>query len=47
MTPRERHNATCNITGEVLWGFQAAMVMPTTVLTVLLAELGAAKTTIG
>jgi MFS family permease len=47
MTSQERHNATCNITGEILWGFQAAMVMPATVLTVLLTELGATKTTIG
>ena len=47
MTPQERHNAICNVTGEALWGFQAAMVMPATVLTVLLTQLGASKTTIG
>jgi len=47
MTPQERHNATCNVAGEAFWGFQVAMVMPTTVLTVLLTELGAARTTIG
>jgi MFS family permease len=47
MTPQERHNAVCNVTGEALWGFQAAMVLSTTVLTVLLTQLGAARTTIG
>lgn len=47
MTPQERHNAICNITGETLWGFQVAMIMPTTVLTVLLTQLGASKATVG
>lgn len=47
MTGRERHNAICNITGETLWGFQTAMVMPTTVLTVLLTQLGASKAAVG
>ena len=47
MTPQERHNAICNITGETFWGFQAAMVMPTTVLTVLLTQLGASKAAVG
>lgn len=47
MTPQERYNAACNITGEAVWGFQAAMVLPGTVLTVLLTELGATRMTIG
>jgi MFS family permease len=47
MTPQERHNAIFNVTGETLWGFQVAMVMPATVLTVLLTQLGASKATIG
>jgi len=47
MTPQERHNAICNVAGESFWGFQMAMVMPATVLTVLLTQLGATKTTIG
>ena len=47
MTSQERRNAICNITGEALWGFQTAMVMPTTVLTVLLIQLGASKGTVG
>src|SRR5271170_2042057 len=47
MTPQERHNAIFNVTGETLWGFQGAMVMPATVLTVLLTQLGASKGTIG
>ena len=37
----------CNITGETLWGFQVAMIMPATVLTVLLTQLGASKATVG
>jgi MFS family permease len=47
MTPQERHNALCNVTGETLWGFQVALILPTTVLTVLLTQLDASKTTIG
>jgi len=47
MTPQERHNAACNITGEGFWGFQTAMVMPATVLTLLLTRLGASTTAIG
>ena len=47
MTSQERHNALCNISGEALWGFQTAMVMPATVLTVLLIQLGASKATVG
>jgi len=47
MTSQERHNAICNITGETLWGFQSTMVMPATVLTVLLTQLGASKATVG
>jgi MFS family permease len=47
MTPQERHNALCNVTGESLWGFQVAMILPATVLTVLLTQLGASKVAIG
>jgi len=47
MTAQERHNALCNIATETLWGFQTAMVMPTTVLTVLLTQLGASEGMVG
>jgi hypothetical protein len=47
MTPQERHNAICNITGEALWGFQVALIPSATVLTVLLLRMGARTSTIG
>jgi MFS family permease len=47
MTPVQRHNAFCNVTGEGLWGFSAALVSSGTVLTVLLLRLGAHTSTIG
>jgi MFS family permease len=47
MTRDQRHNATCNVVGEALWGFQGAMVLSSTVLTVLLTKFGAARTTLG
>ena len=47
MTARERHNAICNVTGETLWGFQSSMILPATVLTVLLTQLGASKAMVG
>ena len=39
--PQERHNAICNVAGEVIWGFQGSLVPVATVLTVLLLQLGA------
>jgi len=47
MLPRERSNAAYNAVGETLWGFQAALVAPATVLTLLLQQNGAGKQTIG
>jgi MFS family permease len=47
MTADQKHNAICNITGEGLWGFQAALVPSGTVLTVLLLRMGARTSTIG
>ena len=41
------HNTAINIAGESLWGLQAALVAPATVLTVLLASLQASEMTIG
>lgn len=45
--PQERHNAICNVTGEVIWGFQGSLVPVATVLTVLLLQLGAKPSTVG
>ncbi len=45
--PQERHNAICNVTGEVIWGFQGSLVPVATVLTVLLLQLGARQSTVG
>lgn len=47
MTSQQRHNAKCNVAGEVLWGFQGALVPSATVLTVLLLQMGAHTRTIG
>jgi len=47
MIARDRNNAVVNVAGETLWGFQAAMVAPATVLTVLLREYGAGERLIG
>jgi len=45
--PQERHNAICNVAGEIIWGFQWSLVPPATVLTVLLLQLGARQSTVG
>ena len=47
MERRDIRNFALNVSGEALWGFQAAMVAPATVLAVLLRDLGAGEGMIG
>ena len=47
LNPSDRKNTVFNALGESIWGFQAALVAPATVLTVMLRDYGAGERMIG